>query len=497
MLKNIKGITVLYNEPLAKHCSMGTGGKCRYLIIAEAPSAVAETIRALRSKNIPYYIFGGGTNLLVSDKGFGGAVIKLGAAFSEWGETGDGFFTCGCAAGLTAAAKASLEAGFTGLHLVGAIPGSLGGALYMNAGESYGDIGRFVKSIDLYDVENDELCTFEAEECGYEYRNSLFQKNPGKYVLLSAVFNIGKASSAEELKKASCELSERLDFRKNKFPPYRSAGCFFKNTPSVQAGRLIESCGLKGLESGGACVAKEHANFIINKNNASSADVYSLAKRIREEVKKQKGVVLEPEVRLIGDFTKKRVAVLMGGLSSERSISLVTGYEIIKALDKNKYEVCGIDTAPLRPGWTSDVEKYPVLEAHKKEIEELYASGYLRPAELLFREKGERPELCFIALHGRFGEDGCIQGLLEILGIPYTGSGVLANSLSIDKAVSKNIYRQNGIPVAPSVEVSPDDPYITAKCSGLKYPVFVKPVCQGSSIGMTKAEGPEMLQEAV
>ncbi|MBQ9358295.1 MAG: UDP-N-acetylmuramate dehydrogenase [Abditibacteriota bacterium] len=488
MLDNIKGITVEYDRPLAGCCSMGTGGPCDYFVTAHTPPAVAETIRALRQNRVPYYVIGGGTNLLISDRGFRGAFIKLGTDFEDSGETGDGCFVCGCASTLTAAAKASLEAGFVGLHEVGAIPGSLGGALYMNAGESYGDIGRFVRTVDVYDTEKDLLCTLEAAECGYEYRNSVFQKNPGRYVLLSAVFDMPKARDAAELKQAAEDLSQRLLMRRDKFPPYKSAGCFFKNTETVQAGRLIERCGLKELSCGGAGVAKEHANFIINKNGATASDVYSLAMTVRDRVLAETGIALEPEVRLVGDFSPKRVAVLMGGLSSERSISLVTGYEICKALDKNKYSVCGIDVAELRPGWKKAVEKYPVLEHHREQTEEFYRSEYYYPASILLAQENERPEVCFIALHGRYGEDGCVQGLLEILGIPYTGSGVLAHAQAIDKIVSKEIYRQNGIPVAPSVEFSARSAADALRlCSGLNYPVFVKPACQGSTIGMTMA----------
>ncbi|MBO4548150.1 MAG: UDP-N-acetylmuramate dehydrogenase, partial [Abditibacteriota bacterium] len=418
---------------------------------------------------------------------------------AESGETGEGLFVCGCAAGLTAAARASLEAGFVGLHEVGAVPGSLGGALCMNAGESLGNISRFVASVDVYDVERGCLCTMEAEECGYEYRNSLFQKNPGSYVLISGAFRLKRAASPEELQAAKDYLSERLSLRKDKFPNSKSAGCFFKNPSEiVQAGRLIESCGLKGLSAGGARVAEEHANFIINAESASASDVCALAGRVRERVLEEKGVDLEPEVRLVGDFSKTRVAVLMGGLSSERNISLVTGYQICLALDKDKYDVCGIDVAGLRPGWQSLVEKYPVMEVHREQIEAFCDSGFAAPCSLLFEDRDKRPDVCFVALHGKYGEDGAVQGLLEMLGIPYTGSGILGHALAIDKAVSKNIYRQHGIPTPRSAILNaarPED--ARTLCAGLRYPLFVKPVCQGSTIGMTRVCTEEELEQAV
>ncbi|MBR4749867.1 MAG: UDP-N-acetylmuramate dehydrogenase [Abditibacteriota bacterium] len=499
MLESIKGITVYYNEPLDRHTAMGVGGCCDMMVVCDSPEAVAETIRALRAADVPFYVFGGGTNLLVSDRGFAGAVVKLGPGLAESGETGEGLFVCGCAAGLTAAARASLEAGFTGLQEVGAVPGSLGGALYMNAGESLGGISRFVASLDVYDVERDCLCTLEAEECGYEYRNSLFQKNPGSYVLLSCAFRLVRASSPEELQAAKDYLSERLYLRKRKFPNQKSAGCFFKNpAEDVQAGRLIESCGLKGAAAGGARVAEEHANFIINADGASASDVCALAGRVRDRVLREKGVELEPEVRLVGDFSKTRVAVLMGGLSSERNISLVTGYQICLALNKDKYDVCGIDVAGLRPGWQTVVEKYPMMEVHREQIEAFYESGFAAPCSLLFEGRDKRPDVCFVALHGKYGEDGAVQGLLEMLGIPYTGSGILGHALAIDKAVSKKIYRQHGIPTPEAVIISASRPAdARTQCAGLRYPLFIKPVCQGSTIGMTKVCTEEELEQAV
>jgi len=201
---------------------------------------------------------------------------------------------------------------------------------------------------------------------------------------------------------------------------------------------------------------------------------------------------------------KIRVAVLMGGLSSERDVSLSTGKQILESLDQNKYDCIGVDPA-LMPGSNlralkgSDDEVQAVAHAR----EDMIKSGKLVSMDQVARqESGLRPDVALIALHGRYGEDGTIQGFLELLGIPYTGSGVLASSLAMDKAMAKKVMKADGVPVAESIDFTCgkngwDEEAVFAAVTAIGYPVMVKPSRQGSTIGMAKVIGPDELNNAI
>jgi D-alanine-D-alanine ligase len=201
---------------------------------------------------------------------------------------------------------------------------------------------------------------------------------------------------------------------------------------------------------------------------------------------------------------KIRVAVLMGGISSERNISLSTGKQILESLDTQRYEAFGVDAA-LLPGSTraylkgADQEISAVAAAR----DALAASTSLATVErIASSDPGVRPDVVFIALHGKFGEDGTIQGMLELLGIPYTGSGVLASALAMDKSMAKKVMAADGIPVPESVDFVVRDSNwdvnsIADAVAELGYPVIVKPSCQGSSFGLRKVSGPGELNHAI
>lgn len=199
-----------------------------------------------------------------------------------------------------------------------------------------------------------------------------------------------------------------------------------------------------------------------------------------------------------------RVAVLMGGISSERDVSLSTGRQILESLDRAKYDVIGVDAA-LMPGSTRDVlrgadqEVQAVAEARDAL---LGSSGLASMEHIICADVRTRPDVVMIALHGKFGEDGTIQGMLELLGIPYTGSGVLASALAMDKSMAKKVMSADGIPVPESVDfVCRDSTWdresVASRVAALGYPVIVKPSRQGSTIGMTKVTGPAGLNNAI
>ena len=217
-----------------------------------------------------------------------------------------------------------------------------------------------------------------------------------------------------------------------------SCGSVFRNPPGDFAARLIEAAGLKGARLGGAQVSEKHANFIVNTGNASAADIETLLLQVQAEVARVHGVRLEPEVRIVGERPRQRegmrmnnmsqasrygkVAVLLGGHSAEREISLLSGRAVLGAL-----QAAGVDA-------------HAVDAADADLLEQLTSGGFDR---------------AFIALHGRGGEDGVIQGLLETIGMPYTGSGVLGSALGMDKLRTKQIWQSAGIPT-PAFSVLPD-----------------------------------------
>ena len=508
-LVNIAGVEILKDELLANHTSFGIGGKCDFMAKVFNADALVKLLKEIKLRHIPYIVFGDGTNILVSDKGYSGMVIKLVGDFQGYYVSEDGRFNAGSALSLYRAVLASIDFGFVGLEVIGGIPGSVGGACVMNAGERYVSVSKFISEITAFCVDTEEIVKLSGTDCRYEYRNSLFQKCPGKYIILSVKFDLAAGNRAE-CDLARKTLGEKVKHRRDILPIGKSAGCFFKNFTDRSAGKAIDACGLKELSVGDAFVSDKHANFIINRSCASACDVLSLAEKVKDIVKDKLGLELEYEVRMVGGMNteilknnKKKVAVLMGGISSERNISLVTGYEIIKALDKTKYDVYGIDVVYLRKDAEQIIDAAPLVSAHKPIIEDLYNSGVMKPVSVLFDlESDFRPDICFIAMHGKYGEDGAVQGMLEILGIPYTGSGVLAHAMAIDKAVTKCLFEQNDIPTPKSLDLLWNE-NITAEyininiADNITYPVFVKPACQGSTIGMTKVTFKEALGDAV
>ncbi|MCE5324153.1 D-alanine--D-alanine ligase [bacterium] len=202
--------------------------------------------------------------------------------------------------------------------------------------------------------------------------------------------------------------------------------------------------------------------------------------------------------------SKIRVAVMMGGLSSERGVSLSTGKQILEALDADKYESIGVDSAMI-PG-----SRRQCLQGASTEVQAVADAGaalanankLVSMQEIAGEKSGMRPDVVFIALHGKFGEDGTVQGFLDLLGIPYTGSGVLASALAMDKSMAKKVLAIDGVPVPPSIDFCCingkwDEAAIASGVEKMGYPVIVKPSRQGSTIGMTKVISPKELNNAI
>jgi len=288
-------VTFLEHEPMARHTTLGVGGPADYFAEVNSEDELAELMEYVAARKLPWMVLGDGANLLVSDKGIRGVVIKLGDAFARVSVDGE-VVTAGSAARISRVADVAASHNLAGLEGVGDVPGSVGGAIVMNAGTHRGYIDAVTRSVSVV-TDAGERKTLAREECGFTYRTSRFQTDHSM-VITSAIFELrsGDGKAIEE------ELAGCRKHRLESQPQGKSAGCFFKNPPNASAGRLIEAAGGKGLREGGAEVSSIHANFIMNTNGATASDLYNLAQRVRAMVREKHGIELEYEVRLVGEW---------------------------------------------------------------------------------------------------------------------------------------------------------------------------------------------------
>lgn len=283
------------DEQLAPYTTFGTGGNAAIMAFPNDEAEVIKCLKFAKERGIPYFIMGKGSNLLVSDSGYDGIVIKIAENFS--GIKIDGSKVCaGAGIALSVLCKETVSNGLSGLEFAAGIPGTLGGAITMNAGAYDGEIKDFVHRVRAI---NQDLTVAEIEvkDMGFSYRTSAVIEK--QLVVLSATLRLGPGNKMESEEKIALFANAR---REKQPLDSRSAGSTFKRPPGNFAGALIESCGLKGYSIGGAEVSKKHAGFIINKGNATSSDIYKLILHVQKAVAKQTGVCLETEVKLLGEF---------------------------------------------------------------------------------------------------------------------------------------------------------------------------------------------------
>ncbi|MBQ7258278.1 MAG: UDP-N-acetylmuramate dehydrogenase [Abditibacteriota bacterium] len=323
---NIDGVEILQKEPLSKRTTFGIGGCAKVFLNISTIDALKKGVIYLNQNSIPYMVIGDGTNLLVTDKDLDIIFIKLVGDFKEIsyfpnhnsqivtsplysmeGEDSrqpesptthteeDNFAIIRVGAGvkLSDLTKDTLKKGFGGLEKIGSIPGTIGGACLMNAGVRYFDISTYIESVGVIDKKGNAF-EMPKESCQYSYRESIFQQTD-EYIITHANLRLVKTDTTPLWD----VLIAGIEKRKATQPKGKCAGCFFKNQNNQSSGKLIEECGLKGLSVGDAYVAQEHANFIMNRGNATAIDVLRLANIIKEEVRKQKGANLQFEVRII------------------------------------------------------------------------------------------------------------------------------------------------------------------------------------------------------
>lgn len=286
---------VRISEPMNRHTTFRIGGPADYFLLPSTAEEVKKILEICKEKELPYFILGNGSNLLVSDEGYCGVIIQLYRNYG--GITVEGTdIRAGAGALLSQIASAAKNASLTGFEFAGGIPGTLGGAVVMNAGAYGGEMKDVLKEVTVM-TEQGEIMTIPAEKLEMGYRTSLVKK--AGYLVLEAVISL-KAGDVEEIKAIMKDLTEK---RVSKQPlEYPSAGSTFKRPEGYFAGKLIMDAGLRGYQVGGAQVSEKHCGFVINKGDATAADICQLMRDVSDKVQAQFGVVLEPEVKMIGEF---------------------------------------------------------------------------------------------------------------------------------------------------------------------------------------------------
>jgi UDP-N-acetylmuramate dehydrogenase len=282
---------------MSKHTSFKTGGIADTLVIPQSLKELKETLSELSKMKSPYIIMGNGSNILVAEVGYRGTIVKIGDAFAQI--TVNGLeLEAGAGALMSTVANAAMDAGLSGFEFASGIPGSIGGAVFMNAGAYDGEMKDIVKHVVVISEDGTKELKLSADDMKFSYRYSALQN--ADYIVTRVKFSLTKGNKAD-IKAKMRELMEKRNAKQPVTLP--SAGSFFKRPPGQFAGKLIEDAGLKGISVGGAKVSELHAGFIVNYDNASATDIIDLMNLVRNTVYDKFGVELEPEVRIIGELT--------------------------------------------------------------------------------------------------------------------------------------------------------------------------------------------------
>lgn len=317
---------IFENEPMKFHTSFKVGGPARYFIKAENLDDLKSAQALAKDKSLPFFILGNGTNLLVSDSGYNGIIVNLGKSFSEVQNLGGGKFKVGARVSLGAFARKTIKLGYSGIHKLAGVPGTLGGAIYMNAGAYGQEIAQTCTEVESIAPQGN-VVKRAFSECMFSYRHSIFQDlakqnaNSEKNdfcepshgeIILSAIFQLEPATtSGKDCAMLEAEMQECMAKRKSSQPlAMPNAGSTFKRLAvgsaempqQIAPGYYIEQAGLKGFRMGGAEVSQVHANFIVNAGGATAADIKNLSEHVQKTVAQKFGIQLQREIILLGEF---------------------------------------------------------------------------------------------------------------------------------------------------------------------------------------------------
>lgn len=291
-------VEILEAEPMKNHTTFRIGGPADALALPKTPEEVAEVVRFCHEHAQPYYVLGNGSNLLVSDEGYRGIVLQLYRNFNDIQVNGE-MITVQSGAMLAAVARTAYQNGLTGLEFASGIPGTIGGAVVMNAGAYGGEMKHVLREVTVLTKEG-EVLAIPAKALELGYRTSVIPKNG--WIVLGAVLQLKKGDPEQILARMEELKEQRITKQPLDLP---SAGSTFKRPEGYFAGKLIMDAGLRGFTVGGAQVSEKHCGFVVNRGNATAADVWELICEVKRRVKEMTGVELEPEVKLLGDFPQR------------------------------------------------------------------------------------------------------------------------------------------------------------------------------------------------
>ncbi len=314
-LKNISGGNVMFDEPMSRHTSLRVGGPADIFAEPDSLEALADMVKWTSAKNIPYLIIGGGSNLLVRDNGIRGLVLSLKKCLNRITDNirNDIFVEVSAGAGvkLQRLCFFAMNKGLEGMNFALGIPGSVGGAIVMNAGTGHGFMEKVLDSVNVLMMDG-KIEKIDKTNIDFRYRelalkleqnkgplNRSSNQSSNRSIIISGKFLLTRNEPVKLKKEAESMLGARNRKQPTNLP---SAGCFFRNPQSgMTAGELIDRAGLKGKIVGGARISMKHANFIINRDNASAADIIALMEEAQERVDKHFNIFLEPEVKIVGE----------------------------------------------------------------------------------------------------------------------------------------------------------------------------------------------------
>ena len=286
------GIAYKENEPLAAHCTFKIGGPARLFVQPVDHAQLCRAVALCKAQSVRYYLLGNGSNILFADEGYDGAVLDI-SSMQDTAEVHGTQLTAGAGVRLSALCKTALEHGLTGLEFAYGIPGTVGGAVYMNAGAYGGEMKDVLDKV-TYLTQDGQIVTEEAAKLDLAYRHSIFEENGG--CILSAKFHLKRGDSAAIKARMDELMQKRIDKQPLDKP---SAGSTFKRPVGAFAAALIDQCGLRGYRHGGAAVSEKHCGFVVNLGGATCADVLALCDEVRAVVKEKTGYDLEKEIRVV------------------------------------------------------------------------------------------------------------------------------------------------------------------------------------------------------
>lgn len=447
--RELPDLKITENSSFKELTSLGVGsGSMPVLIEPATLEELAGVLKILHRRNIPFFLFGAGTNLVGSDERLELAGLRLSGKFFSRVAIEGCDVRCGAYAKLPLLAALCGKAGLGGLAPLSGIPGTVGGALRMNAGANGTEIASLVKEV--YGIHaNGKKYHASAGEIQWQYRHCSI---PADVIITEVVFSLKESNVALEEE----EIIRENEARRKREPGGRTAGCAFRNVSDIDpAGKLIDQCGLRGLRVGDLVVSPKHANYIVNLGDASEADYLQLVRILRRAVSDKHGFYLIPEIvpvnpelsSLIQSETPApKVNLLCGGVSSEREVSLQSGAAVAKALRNAGFAVENTD------------------------IKECRITPLMKNCDVVYP-----------VLHGGFGEDGSLQKILEADSLRFVGSGSASSALVMDKIATKRLLDRIALPTAPWAVITRRNRRFPEH---LHYPVVVKAPGEGSTVGI-------------